>query len=182
MSERQAKHLWGGIAAGVVGGLVGSWLMMRFIEGPGPFLQQALGSGAADDSGGQQQNHAASVDPDNNVTMQAADTFVRAATGGRHLTYEDKLRGGTVVHYAFGAVMGGLYGGAAEFSSIVGLGLGSAFGTLLWAGTDLVAVPAVGFAALPTEEPTSAHVAHWLAHVVYAVGMESSRRLMRAAL
>lgn len=69
--------------------------------------------------------------------------------------------------------MGGLYGGAAEFSSIVGLGLGSAFGTLLWAGTDLVAVPAVGFAALPTEEPTSAHVAHWLAHVVYADGILS---------
>jgi len=50
---------------------------------------------------------------------------------------------------------------------------------VLWAGTDLLSVPAVGFAKWPNKEPAAAHLSHWLAHLVYGTGMESTRRLLR---
>ncbi len=114
--------------------------------------------------------------------MKAAETFVAKATGGEHLSQEGKAQGGTVVHYAFGTLLGGVYGAAAEYTELVGWGWGTPFGTLLWAGTDLVAVPATGFARPPKEEPPSAHVAHWMAHVVFSLSMDLVRRSVRKVL
>lgn len=162
-----------GILAGVVGGLVGSWVMLKFIEGPGPRFERAM-QGRPEPTGEEARRQAAATE---SVTMQAAETFYRVATGGE-LTHAERVEGGEVVHYVFGALMGLGYGVVAEYLP-VGVGMGAAFGTVLWAGTDLVAVPAVGFAAWPTEEPGSAHVAHWAAHLVYGVTMEGTRRLVR---
>ncbi len=181
MSGNNDKQVFRGVAAGLISGFVGSWVMMRFMEGPGTRLQSTM-LGTSDDSTiPQQARPAESVETaaNDSVTMQAADRFVNAATGGRHLSYESKRQGGDVVHYVFGIAMGGFYGGVAEYASVVSLGTGSVFGTVLWAGTDLLAIPAVGFAPPPQAEPPSAHAAHWMAHVVYSMSMELVRRAVR---
>lgn len=49
--------------------------------------------------------------------MKAADAVVSISTGGRHLSSEQKGKAGPLVHYAFGALMGALYGTAAEYAS-----------------------------------------------------------------
>ncbi len=188
MGEQNSRSLWKGVVAGMAGGLAGSWLMMRFIEGPGPRVEESLrrrwapaDEQATKTTSGAESNWA-TPEARGSVTMQAADTFVNAATGGRHLSYEGKVEGGNLVHYAFGTLLGGVYGTAAEYSGLVGSGAGSTFGTMLWASTDLLTVPAAGFAPPPRDEPASAHVAHWMAHVVYSMSMELTRRCVRAIL
>lgn len=174
MAEQKKAEVGRGIVAGVVGGLLGSWVMLKFIEGPGPALEHRL-QHRPEPGPEQERQQAASTE---SVTMQAAETFYHAGTG-EHLTHEQRAKGGEAVHYAFGALMGAAYGATAEYLPIVTVGSGLAFATVLWAGTDLVSVPAVGFAAWPTEEPGSAHLAHWLAHVTYGTAMETTRRLLR---
>lgn len=179
MSPR--KNVAAGLAAGALSGLAASWLMLRFLQGPGFRLQESLKSEADHQRDrAEQQRRADTGSPaPETVTMQAADTFASHAPGGRHLSREEKERAGTAVHYAFGAAMGALYGLACEYTTLPGLGLGTAFGTVLWLNTDLWSVPAVGFAKWPTEEPAAAHLSHWLAHLVYGAGMETTRRLLR---
>lgn len=175
------KNLGAGVLAGAVSGLAASWLMLKFIQGPGTTLLQELKSPEdhlQDADEARQRSIFGQPEPET-VTMQAADVFASHAPGGRHLSRAEKEVGGTMVHYAFGAVMGAAYGAAAEYTSLPGIGLGSVFGTVLWASTDLLSVPAVGFAKWPIEEPPAAHLTHWLAHMVYCVGMESTRRLLR---
>ncbi len=177
MQRKGDADLAKGVVAGFLGGLVGSWVMLKFIEGPGPAIERAIQGQrrpAADDEKRQ-------AEQTESVTMRAAETFYHAGTGG-HLTHAERAEEGTVVHYAFGTLMGLGYGVVADYAPVVGVGLGAAFGTVLWAGTDLSAIPAAGFSSWPTEEPGSAHVSHWAAHVVYGMAMEGTRRLVRWVL
>ncbi len=180
MAERHRVGL--GALVGAVSGLAGSWLMLRFIEDLGPRLLEDLKSERdheADRAEAQARARRGEVEPDS-VTMQAADAFATKATGGRHLTHDERAKGGTVVHYVFGALMGVAYGVTAEVWELPTVGWGGAFGTVLWLTTDMVSVPAVGFAKWPDEEPAAAHLTHWMAHMVYGVGMEGTRRLLRS--
>ncbi len=174
---RPRKNISAGLLVGSASGLVASWLMLRFIQGPGFKIQESLKTQDDRNADAAEQQHA--QQPQETVTMQAADVFASHAPGGRHLSRTEKEQGGTVVHYVFGALMGAAYGVTCEYTALPGTGLGTVFGTMLWLGTDLVSVPAVGFAKWPTEEPASAHLSHWLAHLVYGTSMETTRRLLR---
>ncbi len=172
-----------GVLTGAISGLVGSWLMLRFIDGAGMHLLESLKSDAEhqQDSEEQAARQQAGAVPPESVTMQAADTFASHAPGGRHLSYEERKQGGAVVHYLFGTLMGAAYGTTVEFWKLPALGYGTLFGTGLWAGTDLVSIPAVGFAKWPTQEPAAAHITHWMAHVLYGISMDATRRLLNSS-
>ena len=175
------RSLWKGLVVGTLSGAAAAWLMLLFIEGPGSRWLET-GKTATNRETERRRQERDGPDVPESVTMQAADVFASHTPGGRHLSLDEKKKGGAAVHYGFGAVMGAVYGVTAEFAPIVGVGVGLPFATVLWASTDLVAVPGVGFAKWPKDEPASAHVTHWLAHVVYGVGMETVRRLGRKIL
>ncbi len=175
MAER---NLWRGVVLGAASGAAASWLMLHFIEGPGK-RWLAAGKTAHDREKETLRQERDGPDNPESVTMQAPEAFASHAPGGRHLTLNERRNGGTLVHYGFGALMGAFYGGAAEVAPVLGAGVGVPFGTLLWAGTDLVSIPAVGFAKWPADEPAAALVMHWASHVVYGVAMETLRRLGR---
>jgi putative membrane protein len=130
------RHLVRGVLAGLVGGLVASWVMNEFMAGPGQKLQQAVQN---DDENERQAIQ--SDEPKEDATMKAADAIVDVATGGEHLSWENKQKSGPVVHYAFGTLMGGIYGGLAEFCPPVRAAFGTTFGSALFTGADLIAVP-----------------------------------------
>ena len=175
MAERS---VWKGMLVGAASGATASWVMLRFIDGPGRRWLDGLKT--EEDRRWEADRQAREGhDTPESVTMQAADVFASKAPGGRHLSLEERKSGGTLVHYGFGALMGAFYGGVAEAAPVVGAGMGVPFGSLLWAGTDLLAIPAVGFAKWPTDEPAAAHATHWAAHVVYAATMEALRRVGR---
>lgn len=168
-------HVLRGVVAGIAGGLVASWVMNEFIAGPGMKLQQATQTPFENV---EQKQHA--EDPDS--TMKVADAVASVATGGMHLTYEQQKKAGPVVHYAFGALMGGLYGGAVELIPSVKSGFGTTYASALFAGADLVAVPALNLAPGADEEPLPSIGNHYAAHLVYGVTTELVRKIVRAML
>jgi putative membrane protein len=108
-------------------------------------------------------------------TQKVADAVARVATG-EHLSLEGKQKGGPIVHYAFGTLMGAVYGGLAQPSDAASAGAGSAFGTALFIGEDEIVVPALGLGKLPTEEPVSSQAIHLAAHIVYGAATDLVRR------
>lgn len=102
-----------------------------------------------------------------------------AEAAGRDLPQEDKKKAGQAVHYAFGTLMGAIYGVTAELVPEVTTGGGTAYGTLLFLAADEVAVPAFQLSPSPTETPATDHLQHWAAHVVYGGSLELVRSLIR---
>jgi putative membrane protein len=181
MADRDRADLFKGIVAGMAGGLVASWIMNVFMEKTGPAIQGAMETlnGAADRPGATEQQDDA---PKEDATMRAADAVVSTITGGRHLSFEEKQKGGPIVHYAFGAAMGGVYGALAEYSPAARAGFGTAFAGALFAGADLVAVPALNLSSSSGDAPVSTLATPFAAHLVYGVATEGVRRIVRAAL
>ncbi len=177
------KHLMRGVLAGIVGGLVASWVMNKFIAGPGVKLQHAVQSCEENNrEEPQAREQKQSGEPKIDATMKTADAIVNTATGGRHLSLEEKQKAGPVVHYAFGALMGGLYGGLAEYSTFARSGFGTTFGGILFTGADLVAVPALHLSGAPTDSPVGSYAAPFAAHLLYGATTELVRRAIRFIL
>jgi uncharacterized membrane protein YagU involved in acid resistance len=172
MFHKCDKHPFRGVVAGVAGGLFASWVMNEFMAGPGKQITRSVQTREQNREQAEHKN-----DPD--ATMKAADKLTEAATGGRHLTREQQETAGPVVHYAFGALMGGLYGGLAEYSGTVRSGFGTAFGATLFAGADLLAVSAFHLSAPLSETPAETLVTPFAAHLVYGASTDLVRRLVR---
>ena len=169
------KHPVRGILAGVAGGLVAAWVMNQWSAGPGTALNKQLETP-------EEQKQASSLSDGEDATMKAADKLAATAQGGQHLTHEQKEQGGPMVHYTYAALAGGLYGGLAEYSKLVRSGFGTTYGTALFVGGDLAAVPALGFSKPLAAYPAASYAGPFTSHLVYGATTELVRRLLRWAL
>ena len=178
MGTQNRTHPVRGIVAGAIGGLVAAWVMNQFITTAGPKLQHAI---QTDEQNAQQQKQQEQHknDPQPDATMKTADAIVNTVTGGEHLSWEGEQRGGPIVHYTFGALMGAVYGGLAEYSPAVRSAFGTTFGSLLFAGADLLAVPALNLSGSPTDSPATSYATPLAAHLVYGATTEFVRRIVR---
>jgi len=183
MSGEKKHHLVRGILAGAGAGLAASWAMNVFMAGPGAKLHELLETdGEQRQEREQERQRQQRGEPKIDATMKAADSITAAATGGQHLSLEGKQKGGPIVHYGFGALMGALYGGLAEYSSAVRAGVGLGFGTALFGAADLVAVPALHLSPPLRESPVKSLATPFAAHLVYGATTELLRRAFRAAI
>ena len=180
-------NVWKGLAAGLVSGLVASWTMNQFqaawsriAEG----FEKSHGAQSMQPSDGPNPDQT----PDHNKPAQELqdDATVEAAKAiskgvfGRTLKEDEKETAGAVVHYAFGAATGGLYGALAEVAPQVTMGAGLPFGVAFWAIADETAVPLLGLSKGPTEYPLSIHAYALASHLVYGVTAEVTRRTLRS--
>lgn len=169
-----------GMVAGAVGGLIASWVMNAFIEGPGQKLQETIQRDSGRPEGERlSQPVNPNQPPPDDATMKTADAIVHTFSGGHHLSREGKKVGGPIVHYAFGTLMGACYGALAETTPQVTDGAGTAFGAALFAGADLVAVPALNLSGSPDQQSISSLTAPFAAHLVYGMTTEAIRRVIR---
>jgi hypothetical protein len=135
-------------------------------------MQPAEGSSGDQSQDGKEQDDA---------TVETARVISRNVLG-RELKESEKEQAGAMVHYAFGALSGGLYGALAEVSPQVTMGAGLPFGAAFWMLADEVAVPALGLSKGPTEYPLSTHAYALASHLVYGMTTELSRRALRQVL
>jgi hypothetical protein len=124
-----------------------------------------------------QQQKAGEAAQQEDSTEKVARNIAEAA--GKDLTQQDKKKAGQAVHYAFGTLMGAIYGVTAELVPEVTTGGGTAYGTLLFLGAHEVAVPAFQLSPSASETPATDHLQHWAAHVVYGGSLELVRSLLR---
>ena len=173
------KHeIWKGVVAGSVAGLAGSLAMNQFqnVWSKASEKLKANGNKESGNSSGQESSE--------DATMKAAGKVAESA--GHHLSHVQKKKAAPFVHYGFGTAMGALYGTVAELgprevrrhSVLSGIG----FGSMLFAGADEAAVPALGLSGSPRETPASSHIYALASHIVYGATAGAIRKLIRAAI
>lgn len=166
-----------GLAAGLIGGLVASWMMNQF---------QALLSNIAkndkksEDATPEEKKREDDQESDN-ATVKVASAISENIFDHK-LTRSEKKIAGPAVHYAFGTISGGLYGAAAEFAPAMTIGIGVPFGTIMWLVADEAVVPTLGLAEFPTKYPLSTHAYALTSHFVYGLTAEIMRRVIRRVL
>ncbi len=158
-----SKSLGKGVLAGVVGGLVGSVALRAWMTA-------------------MSYRHKDTFMPDQNGPAHQVGALVFTRLTGKPLTGPSRVIGGEIVHYAFGAVNGGFYGGLAEYQPWVTAGTGALFGTGVFLAADESSMPLLGLIPPPWTETPAAQLEHWAAHVVFGVVSELTRRRMRQIL
>jgi hypothetical protein len=172
-----------GLATGIAAGIAATLVMDQFLR-VASASQQAI----------EKQNKLADGESEWQIAHERAQAELQAAqqegsteivarkiteAANTPLSREDRKTAGQAVHYLFGTLMGAVYGVSAELVPEVTTGAGTAFGTLLFLGADEVAVPAFQLSPPPMHTPTSDHLQHWAAHVVYGGSLELVRNLVR---
>jgi putative membrane protein len=176
MRTREDHRIAKGLLAGLIGGLAGSIAMNEF---------QAVTKGVTEAwkrSAHQPEKPSAQNGSDeDDATMKAADR-IAMLTSGNHLSRQQKKTAGPIVHYAFGAIVGVVYGALSEMAPVVTKGAGTAYGTAVWLGGDEVAVPMLELAGSPKATPVRVHANALASHLVYGASLEMVRRGVRALL
>jgi putative membrane protein len=186
-NRRREADMWKGLAAGVVGGLVASWVMNGFQEmwsRETEGIEKPHGAQSLKPSGGHEAVDEIRRAPQANSQEQedATEKVARAISEGvfnHQLTKDEKVMAGAAVHYAYGAAMGALYGVAAEFVPQISVGAGLPFGAVFWVAADEVAVPLLGLAEEPPRYPLATHAYALCSHLVYGLTAEAVRRTLR---
>jgi uncharacterized membrane protein YagU involved in acid resistance len=163
MPNDRQPAVWKGAVAGLAGGLAASWAMSQF--------QLQLSK----------RSPQPAPEPDDDATVKTA-AAISEQVAHHELTDTEKKVAGPAVHYAFGSTMGAVYGAMAERVPAASKGWGLPFGTALWLGADEIAVPVLGLAGKPTDNPPSTHAYALASHLVYGLTADAVRRAVRAAL
>ena len=171
-------HLLRGMAAGMLAGAAAAWAMHQFTN-VRPIQSPPGGSRPANEP--EEHLHQSETNLDANATVQTAQRISKKVLN-RELTEQEKKIAGPAVHYAYGSVVGALYGGLAELLPITAAGLGMPFGFALWLLGDEIAVPALGLSKASTEYGPEAHADALAAHFAYGVTTDVLRRVLRHKL
>jgi hypothetical protein len=175
------------MAAGLLAGCAASWVMQSF-----PKVQpvrQARGISSRSQRGSQggarrkssKQENQKRGQEQSDATVATAEAISRNIFQ-HELTQEEKQVAGPAVHYAYGSLLGALYGGTAELFPIVGAGFGLPFGFTLWLLGDEIAVPALGLGKGPTEVSPDVHADALASHFCYGITTDLLRRVLRHVL
>lgn len=187
-----------GALAGMAGGLVAAWVMDRLesVMKPAtedPAMQADAGRGFAPPiseeqlaqttysssrpqvgtgaDGGEKKKSEPTVHMANRISK----TFLH-----REVPEERQDVAGKAVHYAFGTLVGGIYGAAAEMSpDVVSRFGGLPFGMAVWLLADELALPAFQLGKKPNEKPIQQHATGLATHFVYGAATDGVRRLLR---
>jgi putative membrane protein len=190
--SRESEHnAFKGLAAGIIGGLIASWVMNEFQALVSKSSQQKDGdksqqSSSAQSNGGQskaqgQQQQNQDSEEEDDATVKAAQAISETLLD-HSLAKSEKKPAGAAAHYAMGATSGALYGIAAEVAPVVSSGAGLPFGAAVWLVADDIVVPALGLSKPLTEYPLSTHAYALASHFVYGLTTDIVRRVVRRAL
>ncbi|MFP5264793.1 MAG: DUF1440 domain-containing protein [Blastocatellia bacterium] len=187
MRGKGESSAWKGLAAGIIGGLAGGFVMNRF---------QSLWSDLTGDPEDSERAHSpkqSGQKSDGTEGRRSGDGLdapatVKLASAISETVFDHELRrgekesAGTAVHYGFSLVTGGIYGLAAELAPAAAVGSGVPFGAAVWLVADQVTLPLAGLSKGPAEYPLSKHVYSLASHCVYGLATEVTRRAVRGLL
>ena len=182
-------NIYKGVAAGVAGGLVGSFVMNQFQAALGKLMEneershgaQSLQQGSPDHGIGRELAERGVDEPDDDAASRTGNA-VSELVFHHHLTKSEKEKAGAAAHYAMGVGSGAIYGAVAEMMPAATVAEGLPFGAAVWVLADEAVVPALGLSRNPTDYPASIHAYSIASHLVYGLTTELVRRAVRKAL
>jgi uncharacterized membrane protein YagU involved in acid resistance len=157
------------LIAGAVSGLAASYVMNQFQS-----LLTVVTKELSKREGDQQQSGG------EDATVKTAEV-ISEQVFHHELTGAEKKLAGSAVHYAFGTLVGAVYGVLAESVPAAGSGHGTAFGTAVWLAADEIGVTALGLAQNPLQTPAISHVKALASHLVYGFTTDLTRRTIQRA-
>ena len=170
-----------GMLSGMLAGAAASWMMSQFPQ-MRPQPEPRAGTGQ---TGSERQPHELEPrrqsDQDEQASVKTAE-FISRRVLHHDLTEREKQIAGPAVHYAYGTLLGGVYGALAELVPSIGAGFGMPFGAASWLAGDEVALPALGLGKKPTETELETHLDSLSAHFCYGVTTDLLRRVLRHVL
>jgi putative membrane protein len=176
-SPNRDAVLWKGLLAGLGAGFAATAAMTVF-QLSWSRIQHKIEQTAAHKPENSSENEGSG---EGSSTVKLANAVSQTVVH-RPLTDEEKEPASYVVHFAFGTLMGGLYGISSEYLPVAKLGHGLFHGIALWAGADALAIPALGFSRPVNERSPVELTYEILAHAVYGVSSESTRNIIRGLL
>lgn len=180
-AETSSSNALRGMAAGAVGGTIGSGAMVAFnhLLAWAGFAEEDTGRHHSERRADAKPNDSDGTIADEPATRKAASAAAKGLTGTA-LTEREKDVAGSLVHYAFGAVAGALYGAIAAAAPRVTAGGGSLYGAAVFLTAGEIGVPLAGLARAPGSYPPARHAAALATHLVFGLTLEAVRRtLMR---
>lgn len=182
-------NVYKGVAAGVAGGLIASYVMNQFQSALGKLMEneershgaQSLQQGSPEHGIGRELAERGVDEPDDDAAARTGNA-VSELVFDHHLTKSEKETAGAVAHYAMGVTSGAIYGAVAEMMPVATTCEGTAFGAAVWLMADEGVVPALGLSRNATDYPPSIHVYSFTSHLVYGLTTELVRRAIRRAL
>lgn len=174
-------NLLRGMAAGLLAGCAASYVMNQVASRNPNKAGKAQKKGSSRRHRSNQREAREGGAEEQNATVATAEAISRNVFG-HDLSECEKQIAGPAVHYAYGSIVGAIYGGVAEWFPLVGAGFGLPFGFVLWLVGDEIAVPALGLAKGPAEYPASVHADALAAHLLYGFTTDMARRVLRHVL
>jgi hypothetical protein len=171
--KRREIKLLGGLAAGVVGGLVATWALDRYQEGSLEATRRAENAAGASPILSRRQE--ALIQNQQRAHSEAAERIAKS-TFGKRLSRTQRRNAARVVHYAVGALTGGVYGLTAEILPIVRRGYGAGYANLLFLGGSEAVLPWFNLAWQRSQAPRNGGLP---APLVYGAVLETTRRVLR---
>ena len=164
-------------AAGVVGGLLGTWAMNEAQRAWSDAINDRPPESAAGKHDARDWQERSENQNSNELAAQALAT----ATVGRRLTHHEVAVAAPIIHFAFGAAVAALYSlcVAPERRRI---DLGAAMGIGLWLVADEIAMPRLGLSGPTSERPFEMHLQAFSSHVVYGFVTEVTRHAVRSVV
>jgi hypothetical protein len=180
MHQEHNNHhvLWKGLLAGLAAGAAGTAAMTLFQTGWSKAQKEFSQNKGTDESTDSNRQQSSQDEPS---TVKVANK-ISEATLHRDLRKSEREPASYAVHFAFGTLMGGIYGVSSEYLKIARTGYGLLHGLGLWAGADATVLPSIGLSQPVTERSPGELTYEILAHAVYGVSSEATRRFVRAQL
>ena len=176
-----------GACAGMIGGFVASWVMIKFQEatkpaGPCGNGRRRQGDAEARERSEKRQREAEQQQQAaHEATVKTAEKVSRKLFD-HELSETEKQLAAPAIHYAYGTAVGGLYGAVSEVWPFLDVGFGMGYGMALWLLGSEAAVPALRLGPPPTKASPTQHADALASHLVYGITLDLVRRVALGVL
>jgi hypothetical protein len=173
-TKKREIKIFGGLAAGVIGGLVATWVLDKYQQGALEVTRQAESSLDVDPILSRRQED--QLRTQQRAHAEAAERIAQS-TFGKGLSRNQRRNAAPIVHYAIGALAGGAYGFAVEILPVVRRGYGTGFSNLLFLGGSQAMLPWLNLGT--RQKVTPVKNGGLSAALVYGATLETTRRILR---
>jgi hypothetical protein len=171
MSARGRSQTNHGILAGLLAGLAGT-LAMNYAQ---RLWTQAAGEEPPPSAGGKHDARDWQEREEGRNANELAAQAIAITVASRPLTGDTLAVAAPLVHYAFGAAVGAIYGAFVGDDRRYLLARGAAFGATVWLLADEVAMPVLRLSRPTTERALEKHLQSLASHLVFGTVVELAR-------
>jgi hypothetical protein len=165
-----------GLVAGVIGGVVATWVLDSYQRGAAAATRQGESAAGLDPVLSQQQEE--QQKGQERAHGEVAERLSKAISG-TGLSSRQRRQAAPYVHYAVGAIAGGIYGFSVEIVPMVKRGYGTGYASLIFLGGSQLLVPWLDLGPAPQKTPPAVKAGGLSAHMVYGATLETVRRFLR---